>query len=519
MSPHIVFLGQRAIKMNDNSVPPLSTAMGWSAIGSMVSLLCKFAAGVLIARELSPADFGDFSYIMWLVGFVCSTGNMGITYSTSRETAISSARGDYSKAASLTYYGFQFLGISFFLVSAIIIFLSKTYWTKNIWIIVSLLIMTSGEIFGSWAIGWFSAYLNQRLISILGILSSGIVLVGVIIIQGRASIVILLILYAISYAGNLASMINLIPSVNKLRKGVVINKEDKSRILRLGFEYGITIIGVSVLWQRFEIAYLKIFSSSIEIAKFVAISQISSIVIYSITFLTAPIAQYIARILSTEGDQYIGDRWRFLNKYMGLFSIMLSGYIIANGEVILKLFYENKYDNLEYLLVLLSVSGVIFGITSISSGLVFGIGKPRINLLSIAFTIPFVLIFAAYVVPDLGAIGAAYTRIIGFCLSLSLLLVFIGKRYGVPLKFSSFIKLVVIFVFSIVSSYISQYYIEYYVAKLIVSMVTDIGMTILLVKVIGFVDDCDRAFIESTLGTFPKFIAVPINFVYSYCIS
>lgn len=497
----------------------LSIAMSWSAFGSFFSLIGRFTVGILIARALTPNDFAAFSYLIWLVGFICSIGSFGIVYSTSREAAIFLSQNDTHKAAFITNFGLKILGIAFLLVCSSILIISREYWNTGKMIIAFLLIIAGGQMFGSWAIGWFSTYLNHKKISIINIISIIVLLIGVIFFRRKASLELFLSVYAVSYCVQLIVALRLFPIIKKLGIGININKGEIKKLLSLGIVYWITIIGAAILRQRFEIAYLKIFSSQIEIAKFAAASQISAIVIYSVTLFTTPISQYTARLSSNGELSCLGDRWRFLNKYMALLSMVPTVFIISNSEVILHLLYGTKYVGLGNLLSLLAFSAFILGISSISSGVVFGLGKPKINLLSIFLTIPIIVLLAAIIIPNMGAMGAAFTRIAGYGLSLMLLFVFIWRKIGPPIRSNSLIKLIVLFILSMISAYLPSLFIEQWFIRLVSSIMFELIIFLLMFRVLKLIESDEKTLIESTLNRLPEIFRKPLFMVYNFSIA
>lgn len=504
---------------NDLKSLPLPVAMWWSAIGNVFSLAGRLLVGVLIARALSLSDFGTFSYLIWLVGFTCTVGNFGIVYSTSRQAAIFQAKNSVPKAASITNLGLKLLGIAFLLVCFSILIATRPYWSADKVILLFVLVIAAGEMFGPWAIGWFSTYLNYKSISIIGIVSIAVLLIVVLFVRKKATLGLFLLAYAVSHCVKLIVVLRLFPTIGKLAKGVIFSKDRIKKVALLGLEYWVTIVGACILWQRFEIAYLKIFSSEVEIAKFAATSQISAIIVYAVTFFATPVSPYMARMVSTKGYSYLGDKWRILNKYMALLSMIPVVFIVSNSEVILGLLYGIKYAGLGKLLSLLALSAFIYGITSILAGVIFGLGKPRINLLSVLLTIPVTVSLAFIIVPKMGAMGAAFTRFVGYLLSLAILSVFVRKKLGPPFRKANLIKIVTVFFTSLIFASLPSLLIEQPLIRLICSGLFELVAVLFMLRIVRFIEVGEMVLVESALGELPGVFRWPLYKIYSLSIS
>src|SRR5262245_22426772 len=92
----------------------VTRALGWSTVGQVVNRLGTFAAGIALARLLSPNDFGVFAAILVVINVLMTVNDIGII------GAIVRWQGDVRNATgtalaivvplSLAFYGLLYLG-------------------------------------------------------------------------------------------------------------------------------------------------------------------------------------------------------------------------------------------------------------------------------------------------------------------------------------------------------------------------------------------------------------------------
>lgn len=438
---------RRLFKIGNNGPKTysLSSAMGWSGIGSILNYLGTILAVILIARGLSREDFGQLSYLVWVLSTVGSLAVLGIPYGTSVHVSGFLANSDYVLAKSAYIRGIR-ICVGLFIATAIAVMITARFffspdWPYSLGITLALFILAGIALTPVW-LSWYSANLDYRIVAVTRGIASGVFLImALITFLSRSPIVGLT-----SYAAKQAVPLLLIIPMSFWIIGWKPNEntsdaKTKRSLWALSWEQWLMLIGMTVVWARFEIVLLKMLASNSEIAYFNVSIQMVGPISMTVTLFTAPFGLFCARQYSTDGTNRIREVTGSLIRLAGVVSGLVAIVIVSLSPALLPALFGTEYTESARIVALLAFPAWIYCSISILSAVSQGIGRPLLPLLGALGAAPLFVGSAWLLIPLGGSAGAAIARIIGHMTSFAILWIAVARYVPKVLSFRDLIKL------------------------------------------------------------------------------
>ena len=452
--------------------------------GKFSGLFLQFFCGLLIIRYLPREEYGLFALSYTIINIAVVFANLGLNNGLPRMIPNYLAKKQFLQAKQAIYATIIIICTSSVLLLTIVYFstpmLSRLFSNKDLpdvlqklCFLIPALALSSGlasvfrgvkKVFPqSFFIDFLPSLL--RLPGYLIVVYLGLGLMGAISAQLMAVYISCtgLILYTIL---NLNRFFPQVFSTSSLGKGphspipteIPISQQHQparavSRELIL---FSLPLMGISIIdmltrWST--TLFLGYYKTPMAVAALNALGRLLSLIplpLQATVFMFLPIAtQYIAnRKLDELSRLYIR-----ITKWISLFSIPLAIILIVDGEFILHLLFNGKYDGLRTELIILVLGAIFHSLMGPNATTLLAGGKTRIILINTSISVAICVILSFVIVPIFSIAGAALaisiSRIIGNLLNSF----FVYKKYSIhpikienilPISFSIMISIVIL---------------------------------------------------------------------------
>ncbi len=403
-----------------------------------VGLAFGFAASVIVARFLGPENYGIYSLVIWLLGTIGLLVNLGIPTTITKYVSEYVGRKDLSAVSLIFSRLLRFEIASGALVSVLLFLLAQPIarWYDNpdltLYLrVASLVILPMGLM---WLYnGLFFGLQRFDLIALINLVVSPATLV-----------IILVVLYSggkIEWLVAVSAMTNLLLVASYVylkrarfpfvQKGGVRN-DFGGKLLKFSASVFMIVVLEAIVWERFGIFFLSIFSTPSEIA-FYNVAFIFS----SRTMILLPGA-LTGILLPAMSEVYgVGDKAELARvhvtatRYLAMLSLPLCLGGIAISRQLFATLYGPSFGPASLVFAILIVGGAVGSIATASSSLLYGAELQRV-VVRVGILAALINILASwFLVPILAARGAALaaalTQIVGGVLLL-------GYVYGKYMK-------------------------------------------------------------------------------------
>jgi len=393
-----------------------------------IALAFSFVASVVVARSLGPDKYGVYSFVIWFLSMVGLLVNLGIPTTITKYVSEYWGRKDISTISSILNRLFRFELMVGVVVSLVLFLLAPTLarWYNNsagsigpdlsLYLkVASLVILPLGLMW--FYNGLFCGLQRYDLIAKINLLVSPVTLV-----------IILLVLYLggkIEWLIGVSAVSNILLVVSYLylkrtkftfiQKGASTydsggpNLYPKDKLLKFSASVFVVMILDAIVWERFGIFFLSIFSTSSEIAFYnVAFILSSRAMILLPGALTGILLPAMSEVYGGGDKEELARVHANSTRYLALLSFPLCLGGIAIARQLFPILYGPSFQPASFLFVILLVGGTIGFISTSSSSLLYGAELQRIVVRVGVIFASVNIVVNWLVVPTLGAKGAAF---------------------------------------------------------------------------------------------------------------
>jgi stage V sporulation protein B len=389
-----------------------------------IALAFAFIASVVVARFLGPEKYGVYSFVIWLLYMVGLFANLGIPPTITKYVSEYWGKKDFSAISSVLGRLWRIELVAGVAVSLILFFLAPfiAQWYNNP--DLSLYLKVASLVILPLCLMWFYNGLFcglQRfdLIALINLIVSPLTL--------------LLILLVLHLGGKIewllgvtvATNVMLIASYLYFKKTQFVFPASGpsepgfgGKLLKFSASMFVMLILEAMVWERFGILFLSIFSTSSEISFYnVAFILSSRSMILLPGALTGILLPAMSEVYGGGDKEELARVYVNSTRHLAMLSFPLClGGIAISGELF-PILYGTSFQPASFPFIILLVGGTIGSVATASSSLLYGAELQRI-VVRVGLLSTFINLLAGrLLVPGLGAMGAAlataFAQIVG----------------------------------------------------------------------------------------------------------
>jgi O-antigen/teichoic acid export membrane protein len=379
-----------------------------------IGLAFAFIASVVVARFLGPDKYGVYSFVIWFLTMVGLLVNLGIPTTITKYVSEYWGRKDFSASSSILSRLLRFELVAGVVVSLLLFFLAPfiAEWYNNpdlsLYLkVASLVILPLGLMW--FYNGFFCGLQRFDLIAKVNLVVSPLTLS-----------VILLVLYLggkIEWLVGVSAVTNILLVASylylKRTKFTFIQKgtppyDFGGKLFKFSASVFVVLILDAIVWERFGIFFLSIFSTSSEIAFYnVAFILSSRTMILLPGALTGILLPAMSEVYGGGDRGELARMHANSTRYLAMLSFPLCLGGIAISRQLFPVLYGASFQPASLILCILLLGGTVGSIATSSSSLLYGAELQRI-VVRVGILSALVTLLACWLlVPILGAKGAA----------------------------------------------------------------------------------------------------------------
>jgi O-antigen/teichoic acid export membrane protein len=421
-----------------------------NSLAGLITSLTGLLGSILIVKTLSLEDYGQFSYFLWLAGFLSTLSTFNIPIAITKVTSELRGAGKSREVKQLTLWITIILLIINVVITAGLILLGifSTQASKIVYWLISLIMIPNSMASISRSFLWGKQkYLFVSLTNIsASVLSLFLIVIGYYFVVNvywfafsniAINIIqfILLGIYLIK-----PSLKNLFQHLGNLK----VHRSTKRLFWGFAFPSLLEMVVTLIIYQRSEVFFIEKFNHISEVGYFSI-----SFTIFSILLGVgwALINGYFPAV----SHEFGAKAWKNIQKQIDqgtLFGFFYAIPVIFGGLVFIEAFIRFIYGykmlpSIPILRILLLgvFPGMIVGITGLSLSAIGGIwDRVKVGLLVAMVH----LTLCQLIIPKYGTQGAALVNLLSQSINASLLLFILKKKYGINLPFQRIVKMLLI---------------------------------------------------------------------------
>lgn len=444
------------------------TALKGAAIFFVMSLFAGFLGYLVrfvLARKMSLAEYGLFYAVFTLFAMLSIFRDMGIGQALVKYIAEFNVNKKYGMIKGSFVIGFMAQMAMSFIIYIILLIFSKqislyffhTYDAMPIILLLAVMfiLMPIEKIF-SFAFQGFQRIDFNSLIEFVRML---LVLIFIFIIfRYNASAIAPSLAYIIAYIieGFIFAPLFLRTFPQFFKVKAVLTKELAKKIFLFGLPVMIGLVGSMIITYT-DTLVITYFRTLEEVALYQVAMPTAKLLLYftgAISMVVLPMSSELwARKLKQKLILGVDNLYR----YSFVLIIPLALLMVTYPEIIIKVFFGQKYVEAAFTLQILAIAGIIYTICLINSNVLSGIGKPKENAKIILIAAIFNLVFDIILVPYIGINGAAIATLASYVIILIMTGREIKSALNVPMPWLSWMKNIVAgFLFLVIVTYLKS---------------------------------------------------------------
>jgi O-antigen/teichoic acid export membrane protein len=368
-----------------------------------ITLAFGFVASVVVARFLGPERYGVYSFVMWVLYAVGLLVNLGINTTITKYVSEYWGRSDFSTITSIFRKLFRFELVAGVVVTLLLFLFAPliAHWYHNP--DLSLYLKVSASVLLPMGLMWvfnglFCGLQRYDLIAIINLIVSpltvGIILL-VLYLGGKIEWLVAVsaitnILLLISYIYLKRTRFDLLlsggrrtcperadarPSGRSRRttdNGQKITPDLTSKLFKFSASVFVILILDAIVWERFGILFLSIFSASSEIAFYnVAFILSSRTMILLPGALTGILLPAMSEVYGRGNREELAKVHANATRYLAMLSLPLCLGGIAIARQLLPMLYGFSFQPASLLFMILLLGGTVGSISTSSSSLLY----------------------------------------------------------------------------------------------------------------------------------------------------
>jgi len=401
-----------------------------------IGLAFAFIASVVVARFLGPEKYGVYSFVIWFLSMVGLLVNLGIPTTMTKYVSEYWGRKDFSAIGSILSRLLRFELLAGVVVSLLLFFLAPfiARWYNNpdlsLYLkVASLVILPLGLMW--FYNGLFCGLQRYDLIAKINLLVSPVTL-----------IIILLVLY---FGGRIEWLVGVSVVANLLLVGCYLYlKRMKFIFIQKGtstYDFGgklfkfsasvfVVVLLDAIIWERFGIFFLSIFSTSTEIAFYnVAFILSSRTMILLPGALTGILLPAMSEVYGGGNKEELARVHANSTRYLAMLSFPLCLGGIAIARQLFPVLYGPSFQPAAFIFCILLLGGTVGSIATSSSSLLYGAELQRIVVRVGIFSALLTLLVSWFLVPIFGAKGAAFATALSQTMGGVVMITYAYKNY------------------------------------------------------------------------------------------
>jgi len=348
-----------------------------------ITLAFGFIASVVVARFLGPDKYGVYSFVMWLLYVVGLLVNLGINTTVTKYVSEYWGRKDLSTISSIFKKLFRFEILVGAAVSLLLFFFAPIIarWYKNPEL--SLYLRVAATVLLPLGLMWlynglFCGLQRYDLIARINLVVSpltvGIILL-VMYLSGKMEWFVAVstmtnVLLVISYVYLKRTRFDFRPSTENALS---------SKLFKFSASVFVVLVLDAIVWERFGILFLSIFSTTTEIAFYnVAFILSSRTMILLPGALTGILLPAMSEVYGGGNREELAKVHSNSTRYLAMLSFPLCLGGIAIAHQLLPILYGPSYQPAALLFAILLIGGAVGSISTSSSSLLYGTELQRI---------------------------------------------------------------------------------------------------------------------------------------------
>jgi len=444
--------------------------ISYNTISNVISLLLGFILNIIIARILQPKQMGEYSYAIWLISFLSIVILLGVPNTLTKY--ISQFYKEKNKIRFLFYFLVKIVFLTFIFVSSgilIYLFISQKNFDFLIFVILGYTIASLNGILRSYVYG----IEDFKTITINTFITLFLQLILVItFLKKEPSSAKMLEIYLFSlFISTIIFFISLKKELKEIfvstaTKEMFLEKDEKKKITEYLVFISVLIIINMIVWERSEIFFLKIFSTSEGLAFYSIAFTLGYLPNKILTFGNVLLPR-MSKFYAEKDFSKISVYYEQLTELVALLIIPIYIFVFIFASDIVKILYGESYLQVSSILRIIIFAGIISGIATVGSAFIQAVEKVDVSF-KIGIFITVINIFLDFLlIPKYQSIGAAYANSISQILGCFLGTGYILYSFKFKFPFLKIIK------FSVISYIICK------IAKLYFSSFSLISMFIL----------------------------------------
>lgn len=391
---------------------PISTEifknLVWNFILFGSQVIFGLASSIIIARYLGPEIMGEYSYLVWLTGviiiLICFGFPKILTKFISELTG--SNNFDIAKAVFSKLVKIQFL-ISLFLTIILICCFYFKFSYKIYYLVVFLTItpLSIATLLSATMQGLQYFKPISVIGSLISLLQFLLVITCVFLSKGLNELIAIPLLSGILHTYLLFRYLK--KNDFSIKIAQQIPREYIKEIFKYGSGFYLSLILTMIVWQKSEIFFLKIYSSSEELAFYSLAFNITTYLISIVFIFSAVIFPVFSKYYGEKDKRRIQNIYQKSIKAVILFYFPIGMIIIALSRPLINLMYSSDYSPVATLLIIMTVSTLFPAIGNISYNLILAVNRVDIQLKYTALVALLNIVLDFLLIPKYGSIGAA----------------------------------------------------------------------------------------------------------------
>jgi O-antigen/teichoic acid export membrane protein len=388
-----------------------------------ITLAFGFIASIVVARFLGPDKYGVYSFVMWLLFVVGLLVNLGINTTLTKYVSEYWGRKDLSTISSIFKKLFRFEILIGIVVSLFLFFFAPliAHWYKNPEL--SLYFKVAATVLLPLGIMWvynglFCGLQRYDLIALVNLVVSpltvGLILLVIysggrmewLVAVSTMTNVLLVISYVYLKKTKFDSMLG--GGRRTADGGLAVTPDLNSKLFKFSASVFVIMVLDAIVWERFGILFLSIFSTSTEIAYYnVAFILSSRTMILLPGALTGILLPAMSEVYGGGNKEELAKVHSNSTRYLAMLSFPLCVGGIAISHQLIPLFYGQSYQPAVLLFSILLVGGTVGFVATSSSSLLYGTELQRIVVKAGIFAALVNIVISRLTVISWGAKGVA----------------------------------------------------------------------------------------------------------------
>ncbi len=422
--------------------------VGYVFVFSLFGMFAAYLFRLLVARNLSTELFGLFYAVLSLVTSIHLFQDPGLKSALIKfipEFIVKGAYEKINKAVSMTFLVWSSVSFLFSLVTIFFAkFLAENYFKSNdaFWLIVILSIAFVFTL--DYIISYvFQGFQRMALFAGVDAFRMSFMLcfafAGFYFYSGNVIVPALAYLLAPFFV----SLIYLPVLKLKVFKGLSLFTNFDSSLLKKMVYFGlpVTITGLSYsLFQQSGVLILTYFSSLSEVALFNIALPTSALIINLASSILYVIFPLSSELWALGYKKHLEEGINLLYRYSFMAIIPVSLVMFSFSELLINLFFGQKYAGASLALMVLSIGSIFWVISNINFSFLAGIGRSKEPLKIMMAIGIFGILLNFALIPFFGLMGAVWSIVTGYFLALVFSLVMLKKYVEVHMPVMFWVK-------------------------------------------------------------------------------